>query len=91
MRSARAEKIAPRWLKLRDAVAYSAIGENRIVQMAEAGRIVGFRDPDSGRNDWIFDRDSIDAYREAQAAGSGGAEVDLVVAKILAKRSRRGK
>lgn len=69
-----AEKVAgmaalPRWIRLREAVAYSAIGKMRLKKLAEAGAIVGFPDPDSGRGDWIFDRYSIDAYREGQAGG----------------------
>ena len=59
--------INPRWLKLKDAVLYSAIGKERIKQLALVGEIVGFSDPDSGRGDWIFDRESIDQYRLNQA------------------------
>ena len=63
--------IQPRWLKLKEAARYSAIGKQRLIRLAEAGQIRGFRDPDSGRGDWIFDRGSIDAYREAQCSGQG--------------------
>jgi len=58
----------PRWLKIREAVRYSAIGKDRLKQLATNGIIVGFNDPDSGRRDWIFDRHSLDQYRINQAS-----------------------
>lgn len=59
-------KINPRWLKVREAAYYSGIGRDRLKDLAAAGRIKGFQDPDSGRGDWIFDRRSLDQYRENQ-------------------------
>jgi hypothetical protein len=56
-----------RWLTLKEAAGYSAIGKHRLIAMAQDGRVKGFQDPDDGRNGWIFDRLSIDAYRESQA------------------------
>ena len=56
----------PRWLRLKEAARYSAIGKQRLITLARDGQIKGFQDPDSGRGDWIFDRLSIDVYREAQ-------------------------
>lgn len=56
-----------RWLKLRDATSYSGIGKHRLIQLAESGKIKGFQDTDSGRHEWIFDKLSIDQYRENQA------------------------
>ena len=61
------KNISPRWLKLKEAIRYSAIGKNRLKQLAQGGEIVGFSDPDSGRGDWIFDRESLDQYRLNQA------------------------
>lgn len=58
----------PRWIKLKEAALYSAIGRHRLKQLADDGVIVGFQDPDSKRGDWIFDRYSLDQYRENQAA-----------------------
>lgn len=57
-----------RWMKLTQAAAYSNIGEHRLIELAGAGVISGFRDPDTKRQDWIFDKLSLDAYREGQAA-----------------------
>jgi hypothetical protein len=57
----------PRWLKLKDASKWSAIGQKRLVQLALDGVIRGFKDPESGRSEWIFDRYSIDLYRMNQA------------------------
>lgn len=59
-------KIEPRWLSLKAASDYSNIGVKRLKKLAEGGRVKGFQDPDSGRGDWVFDRLSIDAYRERQ-------------------------
>ena len=56
-----------RWLKLKDAAMYSRIGKHRLIQLAESGKIQGFQDIDSGRHEWIFDKLSIDQYRENQA------------------------
>ncbi|MFH1984824.1 MAG: helix-turn-helix domain-containing protein [Pseudomonadota bacterium] len=56
----------PRWLTLKAAAAYSAIGRQRLIDMARSGAIRGGQDQDSGRGEWIFDRESIDAYREGQ-------------------------
>jgi hypothetical protein len=55
-----------RWFTLKEAAEYSSIGKHRLVALARIGKIRGSRDMDSGRHDWIFDRLSIDAYREAQ-------------------------
>ena len=59
--------ILPRWLKLKEACRYSAIGKDRLKKLALAGEIIGYSDPDSGRGDWIFDRESLDQYRLNQA------------------------
>ena len=59
-------KIEPRWLSLKAASDYSNIGVKRLKKLAEEGRVKGFQDPDSGRGDWVFDRLSIDIYRERQ-------------------------
>jgi hypothetical protein len=59
--------IEPRWLTLREAAHYSAIGEARLVSMAKAGGVKGFQDQCDGRRGWIFDRLSLDDYRESQA------------------------
>jgi len=56
----------PRWIKLKDAARYSAIGRHRLMRLASNGKIVGFKDPGNGRADWVFDRDSLDAYRLSQ-------------------------
>lgn len=61
------ERIEPRWLTLKEAAHYSAIGEARLVYMAKSGAIKGFQDQGDGRRGWIFDRLSINAYRESQA------------------------
>ena len=59
--------IDPRWLTLKEAAHYSSIGEARLVSMAKEGDVKGFQDQGDGRRGWIFDRLSLDAYREGQA------------------------
>ena len=54
-------------MKLKTAACYSGIGRDRLKLLADAGRIKGFQDPDNKRGDWIFDRLSLDRYRENQA------------------------
>jgi len=55
--------IQPRWLKLKQAATYSGIGQKRLKSLAENGEITGYSDQNSGRGDWIFDKESIDEYR----------------------------
>ena len=55
-----------RWLKLKAAARYAAIGKHRLIELSRSGVVRGFQDPDSLRGDWIFDRLSLDAYRERQ-------------------------
>ena len=63
-----------RWISLKEAAHYSSIGQKRLIALAESAAIVGFKDPDSGRGDWIFDRESIDEYRLNQADSSRDRE-----------------
>ena len=77
-------EIQPRWLKLKAAMVYSAIGRDRLKALAQSGELLGFPDPDSGRGDWIFDRLSLDAYREAQAAAASYSSVQAKARAILA-------
>ena len=64
-----AARIQPpgRWMKLKQAVLYSSIGELDIVRLAKENQIVGFQDQHLKTKPWIFDRKSIDRYREKQA------------------------
>jgi len=56
-----------RWISLKEAARYSNIGQKRLISLAESSVVVGFKDPDSGRGDWVFDRESLDEYRLNQA------------------------
>ena len=80
------EKIPARWLRLKDAGSYLAIRRSRLVQLAEDGEVKGFKDPDSGRHDWIFDRYSLDSYREE---GTSEAQIELMVADIHFSRRKK--
>jgi len=55
-----------RWLNLIEAATYSSIGRHRLKEMAYAGIVKACRDLGHGRNQWIFDRLSIDQYFEHQ-------------------------
>lgn len=46
---------------------YSSVGKERLKKLADDGHVKGFQDPDTKRGDWIFDRHSLDVYRENQA------------------------
>lgn len=70
---------AARWIKLKEATRYSAIGKARLIQLAVSGVVRGAQDPDSKRGDWIFDRLSIDDYREAQMSGVTAKEKALEI------------
>ncbi len=39
----------PRWLPIKSAAFYSAIGKDRLKELAESGKIVGFKDPTDKR------------------------------------------
>lgn len=73
--------IQPRWLSLRDAAAYASLGQKRLKALAREGIIVGAPDPDDGRGGWIFDRLSLDGYRESQLG------VDVVAAAVAQVRA----
>ena len=62
-----------RWLKLKAASKYSALGQHRLKELASKRVIRGFKDPDSERGDWIFDRESLDTYRIRQAGNEATA------------------
>lgn len=70
-----------RWLTLKEAAEYSAIGKHRLIAMARDGRIKGFQDDDSGRHEWIFDRLSIDTFRENQGVKVTYREKALAILK----------
>ena len=68
-----------RWIKLKEATQYASIGKARLISLAVSGVIRGAQDPDSKRGDWIFDRLSIDEYRDAQMSHVGIQEKALAI------------
>jgi hypothetical protein len=70
-----------RWLTLKEASKYSSIGMKRLKKLALEKRIKGSPDPDNGRGDWIFDRLSIDGYRESQLVNDSAKEKALAIIK----------
>ena len=54
-----------RWLSTAEAVAYSKLGKDRLKRLVVEGKIKGLQDTED-HNNWIFDRYSIDDYREGQ-------------------------
>lgn len=75
------EFISPRWLSLREACRYSNLGKHRLKRLAAAGMIKGAPDPDNKRGDWIFDRLSLDSYRESQLLIPSTREKALAIMK----------
>jgi len=61
--------MSPRWLKLKAACEYASMNDKRLVELAKAGVVRGYKDPDTKRGDWIFDRLSLDDYRESPLKG----------------------
>jgi len=70
-----------RWLSLKEACTYAHIGRKRLKRIALEGHVKGCPDPDSKRGDWIFDRLSLDAYREGQMPGVTTREKALAIMK----------
>jgi len=66
-----------RWLDLQEAIEYSGIGRHRLIGLAKSGKLKGFQDPDSGSRNWVFDRLSIDQYREFQARRLRKKAIDI--------------
>ena len=79
------DAVGARWLKLKAAAAYSAIGKTRLKQLAKDPEsiIVGFPDPESGRSDWIFDKESLDAYRLNQSGAGFAKQKSLAILKSI--------
>lgn len=86
---ANAASIQPRWLHLKDAAKYSSVGRKRLVVLARTGGVRGFQDPESKRGDWIFDRESLDAYRESQASEKGADAMRNKALDILKRMGSR--
>ena len=63
------DMVTPRWLKKKTAAFYSAVGQRKLVELANDPDcpVLGFPDPDNGRGDYIFDRLSLDEYRLYQS------------------------
>jgi hypothetical protein len=82
--------IAPRWIKLKEATKYAAMGKKRLIDLTIAGDIKGFQD-DTKRKDWIFDRLSIDAYREAQMPVMNDREIALAILEDVKRKGKKKK
>ena len=80
-----------RWLTLREAAAYSSIGESRLIRMAKEGTVKGFQDLGDGRRGWIFDRLSIDHYRESWATQPTYRERALEILGRMEEGGRSGR
>ncbi len=72
-----------RWLKTKEAAAYSAFGQQKLKRLAREKKIVGFQDPTSKRGDWIFDRRSLDAFREQHFIPLASNEIDQKFLEIF--------
>ena len=56
----------PVWIKLKPACKHISIGKDRLVKLVKDGIIKGYQDPESGNNDWLINRESLEGYRESQ-------------------------
>lgn len=65
MKPEQLQRINIRWLKIGDAVQYSAIGKKRLVRLCKDGSIRGYQDNEN-KGAWIIDRYSIDEYHESR-------------------------
>ena len=80
----------PRWLGLDEAAEDAGLGRDRLKALASERRLVGFPDPEDRRGGkksmgrWIFDRESLDAYRLEQAG------LGPVQQAVLASKARLG-
>lgn len=85
----------PRWLGLDEAAEYAGLGRDRLKALACERKVVGFPDPEDRRGGnrktgkpsegrWIFDRESLDAYRLEQAG------LGPVKKAVLASQGRLG-
>ena len=81
--------ITPRWIRLKEATQYAKIGKKRLIDLAQSGVIKGAQDQDNKRYDWIFDRLSIDAYREVQMSINEDREIARKILDSINNRSKR--
>ena len=58
--------MSPRWMTLKQAVAYSNIGKARLIEMVKDKTIRGFQDKTIKTNAWRIDKQSIDSYMGSQ-------------------------
>ena len=70
-----------RWLSIKEAAEYSKLGRHKLKGLASIGIIKGCPDPDNKRGDWIFDRESLDSYRESQMAQPSARDRALAILK----------
>lgn len=59
-----------RWLKLKEAMQYSCVGKAALLRLVAEGKVKACKDSDGKTAAWIFDRYSIDAWRESQCNAS---------------------
>jgi hypothetical protein len=77
--------VPPKWLKLNQAVRYSNIGRERLIQLAREKKIDGFQDPDLATRPWIFDAESLDRYRRAQLLEGATDDADDFALDLMGK------
>jgi len=58
----------PRWMKLKQAAAYSSISPRELIKLLKNKKVIGFQDKSLDTAPWIVDRRSIDKYRANQAS-----------------------
>lgn len=54
-----------RWLNMKDACKHARCGKQKLIEMYYEGKIKAMQHPDKLSGQWLFDRESIDAYYES--------------------------
>ena len=54
--------VSVRYMSLKQAATYSGIGQKQLIKLAKVGQIKAVRRRELKRQDWSFDKESIDKY-----------------------------
>jgi hypothetical protein len=74
----------PLWIKLKPACKHISIGKDRLIRLVKDRIIKGYQDPESGNNDWLINRVSLEEYRESQYQ-SAQYEIESKVLEVMSR------
>ncbi len=81
--------IIPRWLSLKQAVAYCPYSKDRLKDLAEKRVIKAGKQTDKKTEAWFFDRESLDKYMESMLFKDDDAEQRAALQQDLLDFKRR--